>query len=127
MAAKQKFTIEYFMRSSPHVLYNYISSPSALSEWFADNVVNKDGKYSFTWDGSDEVAKLVSRKKESSIRFQWLDDEGTDYYWEMLIKIDSLTQDVALMVTDFAEEDEIEESTRLWDNQIEALKHIIGS
>ena len=127
MAAKEKFTREYFMRSSPHVLYNYISAPSALAEWFADNVVNKNDQYTFTWEGADEVAKLISKKKEHSIRFQWIADEGTDYYWEMAIKIDSLTKDVALMVTDHAEEDETEESIQLWDSQIEDLKHVIGS
>ena len=127
MATKEKFTREYFMRSSPHVLYNYISAPSALAEWFADNVVNKNDHYTFTWEGADEVAKLISKKKENSIRFQWASDEGTDYYWEMAIKIDSLTKDVALMVTDHAEEDETEESIQLWDSQIEDLKHVIGS
>lgn len=127
MATKEKYTREYFMRSSPHVLYNYISAPSALAEWFAENVVNKAGVFTFTWEGSDEVAKLVSKTKEVSIRFQWLEDEGTDCYWEMAIKIDSLTKDVALMVTDFAESDEVEESIQLWDSQIDALKHVIGS
>ena len=127
MATKEQYTREYFMRSSPHVLYNYISAPSALAEWFADNVVNKNGTFTFTWDGSDEVAQLISLKKEVSIRFQWDDDEGTDCYWEMAIKIDSLTKDVALMVTDFAEPDEIEESIQLWDSQIDSLKHVIGS
>lgn len=127
MAVKEQYTREYFMRSSPHVLYNYISAPSAMAEWFADNVVNKDGVYTFTWDGSNEMAKLVSKKKEESIRFQWVDDEGTDCFWELAIKIDSLTKDVALMVTDYAEPYETEESVQLWDNQIEALKHLIGS
>ena len=103
MAAKEKYTREYYMRSSPHVLYNYISAPSALAEWFAENVVNKEGIFTFTWEGADEVAKLLSKKKEESIRFQWEDDEDSDCYWEMAIKIDSLTKDVALMVTDYAE------------------------
>jgi len=125
--SKEKYTQEYFMRSSPHVLYNYISAPSALAEWFADNVVNKNGIFTFTWEGADEVAKLVSKTKEVSIRFQWIEDEGTDCYWEMAVKIDSLTKDVALIVTDFAEPDEIEESKQLWDQQIDSLKHIIGS
>ncbi len=127
MEAKEKYTLEYFMRSSPHVLYNYISAPSAMAEWFADNVVNKNGVFTFTWDGSDEVANLISKKKEESMRFQWENDEGSDYYWELAIKIDSLTKDVALMITDYAESDELDEAKLLWDNQIEALRHVIGS
>ena len=125
--SKEKYSQEYFMRSSPHVLYNYISSPSALAEWFADNVVNKAGVFTFTWEGADEVSKLITKTKEVSMRFQWEDDKDTDYYWEMAIKIDSLTKDVALIVTDFAEPDEVEESKQLWDQQIDSLKHIIGS
>jgi uncharacterized protein YndB with AHSA1/START domain len=129
MVTKEKYTREYYMRSSPHVLYNYISAPSALAEWFADNVVNKDGHFTFTWDGADEEAQLVSKTKEVSIRFKWIVDieDNVDSYWELAIKIDSLTKDVALMVTDFAEPDEIEESQQLWDRQIDALKHVIGS
>ena len=126
MTTKEKYTKEYFMRSSPNVLFNYISAPSALAEWFADNVVNKEGTYIFTWENSDEIAKLVS-KKSDSIKFQWEADLDTDYYWEMAIKIDSLTKDVALLITDFAEPDEIDEAIQLWDSQIEALKHVIGS
>ena len=74
MTEKEKFTKEYFMRSSPNVLFNYISAPSALAEWFADNVVNKDGIFTFTWEGADEVAKMLNKKKEESIRFQWEDN-----------------------------------------------------
>lgn len=125
--SKEKYTKEYFMRSSPHVLYNYISAPSALAEWFADNVVNKDGIFTFTWEGADEISKLISKTKEVSIRFQWEDDQDTDCFWEMAIKIDSLTKDVALIITDFAEPNEVEESKQLWDQQIDSLKHIIGS
>ena len=31
------------------------------------------------------------------------------------------------MITDFAEEDEIEEAKMLWDNMISDLKHVLGS
>ncbi len=31
------------------------------------------------------------------------------------------------MITDFAEEDEVEESKMFWENQIDELKHRIGA
>ena len=54
------------------------------------------------------------------------DDEGEDYYFQMAIKIDDLTKDVALLVTDFADEDEVDEITLMWDNSISKLKQAIG-
>ncbi len=44
------------------------------------------------------------------------------YYFEIRIQVDEITKDVSLMVTDFAEEDEIEEAKMLWDNQISRFK-----
>jgi hypothetical protein len=40
---------------------------------------------------------------------------------------DEITKDVSLMVVDFAEEGELDESRLLWENQISDLKHVIGS
>ena len=38
-----------------------------------------------------------------------------------------ITKDVSLMVTDFSEEDEVEESKMLWESQIADLKQVLGS
>ena len=54
------------------------------------------------------------------------DDEGEDYYFEMTIKIDDLTKDVALIITDFSDEGEEDEVKLLWDNNILKLKQAIG-
>jgi len=129
MSDKIKFQLEIEVKSSTKVLYNMISTPSGLSEWFADDVNIKDDVYTFFWDGSSEEAKLLTRRKGEAIKFQWLEDfeDGDKTFFEMAIKIDELTNDVALMVTDFAEEDEIEESKLLWTNQVNDLKKVIGS
>lgn len=121
--------MEFEVKSSTSVLFNMISTPSGLSEWFADDVNIKGDIYSFFWDGSEEKAKLIGRKRGESIKFQWLRDqeEGIKTFFEMAIKVDELTNDVALMVTDFAEEDELAESKLLWTNQINDLKMTIGS
>lgn len=126
MSEKKKFELEFTINTATKILYNCLSTPDGLSEWFSDNVNVKDEVYTFYWDGSEESAKLLSSRPGESIRFQWLEDEGEDYYFEFLIKVDSITKDVALIVTDFAEEDEIEESTLLWTNQVNDLKSTIG-
>tara|TARA_B100000401_G_C52360977_1_gene510307 strand:+ start:172 stop:549 length:378 start_codon:yes stop_codon:yes gene_type:complete len=122
---KVKVELEYIINTSPNVLFTCLSTPSGLSEWFANDVNIKDQTYTFFWDRSEESANLMKSKRDS-VRFQWEDDEGEDYYFEMAIKIDDLTKEVALIVTDFAEEDEVDEIKLMWDNSINKLKQAIG-
>jgi len=129
MSDKVQFQMEFEVKSSTHILYNMIKTPSGLSEWFADDVNVKDDNYTFIWDGSEEVAKLLNSKKGEYVHFQWEEDveEGNKNFFEIKIKIDELTNDKAIIITDFAEEDEIEEAKLLWQNQISELKMVIGS
>ncbi len=127
MPGKEKMQFEYLIKTSSKILYNCISTPGGLAEWFCDDVNIKNDVYSFQWDGAIEQAKLKGKKAGEYMRFQWLDDEGEDYFFELRIKIDALTKEVALIVTDFAEPDEVEEAKLLWENQISDLKHILGS
>jgi hypothetical protein len=89
--------------------------------------VNSRGKiYTFIWDGSEEVAEKIGQKTDVYIRFKWQEDEDEDSFFEFRIEVDDLTKDVSLLVVDFAEEDEVEESKMFWENQIGELKHVIG-
>jgi len=129
MDDKEKFEMEFVIHASPSLLYQYLSTPSGLSEWFADNVNSRGELFTFIWDGSEEQAKLLSKKSGERIKFRWLVDEedGASFYFEMRIQVDEITKDVSLMITDFAEEDEIDEAKMLWDNQISSLKQVLGS
>jgi hypothetical protein len=127
MSEKIKYEMEFPIQASSALLYQYISTPSGMQEWYADNVNSRGEIFNFIWEGSEEVAKLISKQKGKSIRFQWMEDEGTDYYFEMRIDLDDITKDVCIMVTDFAEEDEVEEGKMLWENMIFELKHLLGS
>jgi uncharacterized protein YndB with AHSA1/START domain len=127
MSDKTKYEMEFPIHASPSLLFQYISTPSGMQEWYADNVNSRGEFFTFIWEGSEEKAKLVSKNKGQSIRFQWLDDEDTDYYFEMRIQVDAITKDVSIMVTDFAEDDEIEEGKMLWENMISELKQLLGS
>ena len=123
---KVKIDLEYIIKTSPTILFNCLSTPSGLSEWFADDVNIKNDRYTFFWDGSEETAILKTVRKSESVKFQWEDDEDEDYFFEMTIRIDDLTKDVALIVTDFAEEGEEDEVQLMWDNNIDKLKKAIG-
>lgn len=127
MSDKIKYEIEFVVQASPSLLYQYMATPSGMSEWFADNVNSRGEFYTFIWDGSEEKAKLLTKKNGERIKFQWMDDEGEDCYFELRIQVDEITKDVSLMITDFAEEDEIEEGKMFWENQISELKQVIGS
>mgnify|MGYP003429448567 FL=1 len=126
---KTKFDVEFPITASPQLLYQYISTPSGLSEWFADNVNSRGEFYTFIWGDSEEKAKLVTKKTEEKVKFRWLeeDDSETDYFFELNIVLDELTKDVLLVVTDFAEADEIKDQIQLWNNQIADLKKVLGS
>ena len=104
-------------------------TPSGLSEWFADNVNSRGELFEFIWDDSEEQAKLIQKKNNDRVRFQWLNDEDDfdKYYFEFKIQVDEITKDVSLIITDFEVEDEIEESKMLWNNLVSDLKQVLGA
>ncbi|WP_396198992.1 START-like domain-containing protein [Flavobacterium sp.] len=129
MKPKVKYELEFPIHSSPQLLYQYIITPSGLSEWFSDNVNSRGEYYTFIWDDSEENAKLVSKKTGEKVKFKWLDENGkdTEYYFELKIQVDEITNDVSLIVVDFSEEDELAENKLLWESLVSDLKHVIGS
>ena len=126
MSEKKKFTLEYAIRSSPRILYTFISEPNGLAQWFADDVIFRDQVYTFMWDGEEQKAKLISIKENKLVKFRWLDDDPHCYF-EMEIVQDELTNDVALAITDFATDETIRERTQIWDNQITYLLSVLGA
>jgi uncharacterized protein YndB with AHSA1/START domain len=129
MDEKIKYELEFPITSSPQLLYQYISTPSGLSEWFADNVNSRGEFFTFIWDDTEEKARISSKKTGEKVKFRWIDEDNKDgeYYFELRILVDEITKDVSLMVVDFAEQDDIQESKQLWENQISDLKHVLGS
>ena len=122
-----KYSLEYPIRTSISFLYKRLSTASGLSEWFADNVNIKNNILTFYWEGSEEQAIVLKQEKEKFIRYQWLEDEGEEKYFEFSIQIDEMTKDIALIVSDFAEnEEDKEEGILLWNKEIENLKNALG-
>lgn len=125
MAEKVKVQFEYVINCSPKVLYNRLNTASGLAEWFADDVRVQGKQYTFIWEGSEQTAEMTLRKENRLVRFSWVDEENT--YFEFKISQDELTGDVSLIVADFSDEDEVDETRELWNTQISDLKHILGS
>ncbi|WP_372750854.1 START-like domain-containing protein [Labilibaculum sp.] len=122
----KQFELEYVLHASQKVIYDRLSSASGLSEWFADDVNQKGKIFTFMWEGSEQKAELLNKRDNRLVRFHWLDSEDEESFFEFKIEIDALTNDLSLIVTDFAEEDEIDESIELWDSQISELKQVLG-
>lgn len=125
MTDKTKLNLEYVINCSPKVLYNRLSTASGLAEWFADDVRVRGKQYTFIWEGSEQTAEMTLHKENRLVRYTWVDEDST--YFEFKITRDELTGDVSLIVVDFAEEDEVDETKGLWDTQVADLKHILGS
>ena len=123
--SKIQFEIEYLVHSSAHILYNCISNPSSLEEWFADSVNQKGERFSFKWEDEERTAKLISSKKNQFIRWQWEESEYANTFFEMRIKIDEMTNEVALIITDFCDAGDEDDARMLWDLAIDDL-HKIG-
>ncbi|RUT77913.1 START-like domain-containing protein [Ancylomarina longa] len=122
----KKFELEYVLQASQKVIFDRLSTASGLSEWFADDVNQKGKNFTFFWDGSEQEAQLLTKKDNRLVRFKWTESEDEEAYFEFRLEIDALTNDLSLIITDFAEEDEIDESIELWDSQIAELKHVLG-
>lgn len=121
----KKIELEYILKVSPKLLYHRLNTASGLAEWFADDVTEKDGIFTFVWEKSEEQAQLISEKPLSFVKFKWLnlDDE---YFFEFRIENHELSNEISLFVIDFAEEDEVDETINLWETQINNLKNILG-
>ena len=126
---KQKYELEFIINTSPKILYSFLTTPSGLSEWFSDDVNIRNDIFTFFWDGEETKAKLINKRKEESAKFQWIDDDEVaedDSFFEFKIEVDNLTNETALLITDFADEDELDSAQKLWESQIAELKHILG-
>ena len=116
MEFSRQYTLEFPIKSSIKVLYKRLSTPSGLSEWFANDVNIKNGIYTFYWDGSEQSAKLVTKKENKFVKYKWVDSDEPDDYFEFKIVVDDMTSDVSLLVTDFADDEEdFEEAKLLWE------------
>jgi uncharacterized protein YndB with AHSA1/START domain len=122
----KEIRLEFFLKTSPAVLFSRVSTPSGLAEWFSDNV-KVDGKiFTFIWGDSEQQAEVLTMAPNESISFRWLDMEpGSEFVFNIIQ--DELTGDVALVVIDHANDDDVEDTQNLWTSQVAKLKQMIGS
>jgi len=126
MSKKTRYTLEYPIRCSPVILYEFLTSPAALQEWFADKVDERDGVYSFSWNGNVEKADMLEKEQDKFIRFRW-NHMAKDEYFEFRIEKSEVSNQTILVITDFADKKDIKDQSQLWEHQVKDLFHRLGS
>jgi uncharacterized protein YndB with AHSA1/START domain len=125
---KGKFTLEFIVHAPVTLLYDFLSTPNGLAEWFADEVDIRDNVYKFNWDGAIQHANILSAKLDNHLRLHWSDKPEGTYFEFRIVPDELLPNEVALLVTDFGDnEDDIRTSRQLWEAQIHRLMKALGS
>jgi len=128
---KFKFITEFELRSSPKVLFPYISTPSGLEQWFAEKViVMPNQRFDFQWDGDSHVAKQTGMRINKAVKFEFentSDDDLDNNYLEIKLEVSDLTQTTFLRVTDYSAIRDEAELISLWNGFMDNLKEIVGS
>lgn len=120
------YSLEFPIRCSPTILYEFLSTPVGLSEWFADKVDQRDTKFMFYWNGSEDIAYQIEALENEYVRYRW-DYYDEDEFFEFRIEQSPVTNETILTITDFADKYDIQSQEDLWDSQVHELKHRIGS
>lgn len=123
---KTMYSLEFPVRCSPTILYEFLSTPVGLQEWFADKVDQRDSTFYFNWNGSSDSAEMLEHVENEFIRYRW-DYYGPDEFFEFGIEQSPITNETILKITDFADKNDIKDQERLWNSQVSDLKHRIGS
>ena len=126
MSKKVLYTLEYPVRCSPGILYDFLITPAGLQEWFADKVDERDSIYSFSWNGTVDKAELLESEEEKFVKYRWL-SMTKDEFFEFRIEKSEVTNQTILIVKDFAEKKDIKDQSQLWEYQVKELFHRLGS
>jgi len=126
MTKKVLYTLEFPVKCSPGILYEFLATPAGLQEWFADKVDERDGIYYFNWNGSEDKAEFLEKELDKFIRFRWAHSQKEEFF-EFRIEKTEISNQTILVIKDFADKKEVKDQSRLWEYQIKDLFHRLGS
>lgn len=121
-----KFTSEFLFRSSPEIMYKFLTTPDCLARWFCDEVAIQDDVYTFIWNGAEETAQLIEGKEGELLRYAWDDAESDEEFLEFKFSISPVTSETIVLITDFCDEDEVDDQIALWETQMKRLRSAMG-
>jgi uncharacterized protein YndB with AHSA1/START domain len=120
------FTLEFIIRTSPTIVYKFLTTPSCLIRWFCDKVEIDGEKFAYYWGDEEEVAYLIDDFEDEYLRFQWEEAESDEEYLEFKMSISDVTRETVFEIVDYCDEDEVADQKQLWSNQIDAMKKAMG-
>lgn len=120
------FRLEFILKTSPNIVYKFLTTPSCLIRWFCDKVDIEDDVYTYSWDGEEEVATLIDDFEEELLRFQWEEAESDEEFLEFHMKISDVTRETVFEIVDWCDADEVEDQKQLWTSQIDSMKKAMG-
>ncbi len=129
---KKQITIERALRSrSESIIWKLISTADGLSRWIAEEVKQDGNELVFTWGKPGQEyetrrAEILEIAKNNFLRFRWKDEEDLEAYTEIsMIKL-GVTDEFALSIIDYSEEDDVEGMIYMWNHDIDRLQHKTG-
>jgi len=114
--------MEFIFRASPAILYSFLTRPTTLVRWFCDEVDIQDDVFTFSWEGSEEVAEMVDDIEEERVRFKWEDADDEEEYLEFRMYKSKITNETVMELTDFCDDDEVQEQKDMWETQVNKLR-----
>lgn len=120
-----KIECDFFIKSSPAMLFTFLTMPEGMCQWFADNVDVTGNKYFFEWEGFVEEAVCLEKEDDLRVRYRLADMEDKEYL-EFKVGRAEISNDTVLYITDFADADDADDQRLYWKTQVEKLCSCIG-
>lgn len=117
---------EFIFRASPAILYTFLTTPTGLVRWFCDEVDITADVFTFSWEGSEEIAVLIEDIEEERVRFRWEDADEEEEYLEFRMYKSTITNETIFEITEYCDDDEVDEQKDYWSNLIDKLRFECG-
>ena len=129
----KKLTIEYPLNTkSPNIVWGMISTAEGLQKWLADIVVSDGNSMTFTWghpwtDRDTKTSQILECNKNSHIRMKWdYQEVDPQAFWEIRLEPSELTGHLNMLITDYADAEDIEDLRGIWDDNLDRLHRVSG-
>ena len=129
----QKITLEYPLSTkSTRLVWDMISNAAGLQKWLADQVVEDEESMTFTWghpwtERDTKTSQILECNKYSHIRMKWdYQEEDPQAFWEIRLEPSELTGQLNMLITDYADADDIEDLRGIWDENLDRLHRVSG-
>jgi uncharacterized protein YndB with AHSA1/START domain len=123
--ARKKINLEYIFRASPAIIYTFVTTPECLVRWYCDDVDINSDIYTFIWSNNAETAYMIDDIEEERVRYKWKNAPDEEYLEFRIYKAD-VTNETILEITDFCDDDEVQETTDLWNTLMVDMKKESG-